>query len=94
MNRCSTVGSCPFAFTQESESIQNLGCLPTPQDIVSMRLDFGKTWACHDDRSKPCAGAIAHMKKDDIDCKVIDSDLLTLDDQWHLFVYSPEKTDD
>ena len=77
---------CPFAFTEESEIIQNYGCLPTPFDIISMRQDFGKTWACHDEPSRPCAGGIQFMKERGLDYKVTDNNLLTEQDDWHLFI--------
>lgn len=68
---------CPFSFTEESEMIQNYGCLPTPQDIVRMRVEFGKTWACHAEPSKPCAGGIDFLRKKGYDYKVIDKVLVT-----------------
>lgn len=54
--KCSK-GSCPFADLEESEIVQNYGCLPTKFDIVVMKLHHGKTWACHSNPSKPCLGA-------------------------------------
>lgn len=51
-----------------------------------MRRDFGKTWACHDDFNKPCAGAIQYMAEEGLPYKVIDSNLLTLEDEWHMYV--------
>lgn len=45
---------CPFAWTEASDIVQNYGCLPTPHEILYMRLVHDKTWACHSDPSKPC----------------------------------------
>jgi hypothetical protein len=81
-NLCSTVGSCPFSFTEESERAQNYGCLPTPFDIVEMRVHIGKTWACHSDYTKPCKGALNHMREENIDCKIIDPVLINDTDNW------------
>ncbi len=67
---------CPFAFTEESEKIQNYGCLPEPFDIVAMRVIKGKTWACHSDNNKPCLGALKFMKERNIECKIIDTTLI------------------
>lgn len=68
---------CPFAFSEESEKIQDYGCLPTHIEIVRMRVDFGKTWACHADPKKPCAGAIAHLKEKGLPYQMIDKTLAT-----------------
>jgi hypothetical protein len=76
---------CPFACTGESEKIQNYGCLPTPQDIVYMRVQHGKTWACHSEPTKACAGAIAQLKSKGLPYTVIDKQLLTESSQWHLY---------
>ncbi|QIN67815.1 hypothetical protein SBC1_78620 (plasmid) [Caballeronia sp. SBC1] len=84
----STNCMCPFAFTEASERVQNYGCLPTPHEIVTMRTEFGKTWACHDDTTKPCIGAIRHLKEHRLPHKVVDSDLLTDRSDWHLYASS------
>lgn len=78
--------SCPFAYTDASEQAQNYGCLPTPSEIIKMRQKSGKTWACHSDLSKPCIGAIEYMKNRNFEYKIIDKDLVTLDDDWSLFI--------
>ena len=77
---CSTMGSCPFAFTEESDVAQNYGCLPTPHDIVDMRVVYGKSWACHSDTSKPCLGAIKYLKAAGQPYKV--TELVTEEDDW------------
>jgi hypothetical protein len=68
---------CPFAFTEESEIIQNYGCLPTPMEIVRMRVEFGKTWACHKEPTKPCSGSISYLKEKGHPYKMIDKELVT-----------------
>lgn len=77
-----SIASCPFALTDESEQIQNYGCLPTPYDILQMRLIHGKTWACHSDSRKPCLGALEYLKELNLPFKVIDQKMVTLDDNW------------
>lgn len=79
---CNTEGCCPFAFNEESEKAQNYGCLPSAWDIIHMRKVHGKTWACHEDTTKPCKGALLYMKEKGIACRIIDTDLVTLDDHW------------
>ena len=81
-NICSSVGSCPFSGTDESELAQNYGCLPAPMEIVHLRQVHGKTWACHSDESKPCVGAIKWQQRNGLNGKVIDDELITLNSDW------------
>lgn len=81
--------ACPFVYSDVSEYVQNLGCLPTPQEIVTMRVVHGKTWACHERPDQPCAGSIRHLKRSGKPHKVIDLELLTEQSNWHL--YTKEK---
>ena len=73
--------TCPFAFTDASERAQGYGCLPTPHEILQMRTVHGKTWACHYDANKPCAGAIAELKRRGEQFKVLDPALITVDQE-------------
>lgn len=77
--------ACPLAFTDRSEEVQNLGCLPSPYEIVQMRVNHGKTWACHEDTSKPCAGAIQFLKKNGLPYKIVDKALVTEKDDWSIY---------
>lgn len=78
--------SCPFALTDYSDQMQNYGCIPSPFDIITMRVDHGKTWACHSDPSKPCVGAIKTLKEKGLPYEVINKDLITEKDDWSLYV--------
>lgn len=61
--KCNIDGGCPFAQSEESETIQNYGCLPTSFEILAMRIYKGKTWACHSDVNKPCKGGLDALKR-------------------------------
>lgn len=78
--------ACPFAFTDLSEEVQNYGCLPTPYEIVVMRVVHGKTWACHADYSIPCKGAILFLEDHGQPYKVIDDKLVNETDDWGQYV--------
>lgn len=82
---CSEHG-CPFAFTNESEQIQNYGCLPTPFEIIQMRVKYNKTWACHSNPRKPCLGALNYLKEKGLPYKVVDTKLVTEEDDWPAFI--------
>ncbi len=58
-----TCTHCPFAFTDESDEVQNYGCLPTPYEILSMKVETGHNWSCHEEPTKICAGFASWVKK-------------------------------
>jgi hypothetical protein len=56
-------GGCPFAFTDESEYIQGLGCLPSPYDIIQMKRKSGHNWGCHSNEKVVCKGFSDFVKE-------------------------------
>ncbi len=81
--------TCPFAFTDASERVQNYGCLPTPHEIVVMRVVYGKTWACHDDPSRPCIGAIHYLRSTGLPHAVVNRELLCEASDWGRYCVDP-----
>ena len=51
-----------------------------------MRQVHGKTWACHNDTSKPCAGAIRFQREKGLDARPLDPELVTEASPWHTLV--------
>lgn len=50
---------CPFNYcSEESNQFQNLGCLPSPYDILMEMKEANKNWACHDNPKKVCKGLV------------------------------------
>jgi hypothetical protein len=53
---CDGCEACPFSMTEQAEAAQNLGCLPTPQEILEMARTSGQPWGCHDGSGRTCRG--------------------------------------
>lgn len=83
---------CPFDFCAEATDIaQNYGCLPSPHEIVTMRVDHSKTWACHSNDKKACVGALNYLHSANKPFKVI-TPLLTEKYNWAPFTISQTLT--
>jgi hypothetical protein len=92
---CSTIGGSPFAHSDESDMIQNFGCLPSNVEILSMRIHHDKTWACHSNPDKPCLGALNRLKELGYESKVVDSNLITEECDWNSVTsITPEFTEE
>ena len=81
-----TCSACPFAFTDRSEYVQNLGCLPSPYEIMAAKRDTGRNWACHDDERRVCAGFVQKCRERGIDYR--GADLVTLT-EWNATGFGP-----
>jgi len=79
---------CPFADTEISARIYNYGCLPTTRQIMQLRVNHGRAWACHKDITKPCIGAIRALKEAGLPYKYLGPESLyselDYDDEGHL----------
>lgn len=60
---------CPFNETEESQMAYNLGCLPTPSEIIRIKQDYNFNWECHEGTGKICAGFVAVCKDEGLDYK-------------------------
>lgn len=80
IGQCNT---CPFAHTDESEYVQNLGCLPEPHDIVKMKIESGHNWACHGDEDKICSGFVNHIKENHPELDTTTGNLISYDTWCH-----------
>lgn len=58
---------CPFEFSDASEEVQNLGCLPTPHQIVKMKELTGHDWACHSKPTIKCRGLHEYEERHQLD---------------------------
>mgnify|MGYP000875783840 FL=1 len=52
-----------------SENIQNLGCLPTPYELIDFKREEDWNWECHEGTGKICAGFVAVCKDKNLDYK-------------------------
>lgn len=65
-----TCKTCPFAWwSEESTKVQNLGCLPTPAEIIEIKKETNKNWSCHGDETQICGGFVEACKELNIDYK-------------------------
>lgn len=56
LNGCDGCEACPFSINETAEMAQNLGCLPSLQDVLRMAREKGRPWGCHEDETKVCRG--------------------------------------
>lgn len=61
--------ACPFNMTEEQEMAYNLGCLPTPSEILEMCQEHRLSWSCHGQDGKLCAGFVAVCRDEGISLK-------------------------
>lgn len=69
--------TCPFASSEEAETVQNYGCLPDPHSIVKMKEESGHNWACHYDDNKLCGGFANHIRQHRPDLDIREGNLIS-----------------
>jgi hypothetical protein len=57
-------------------------CIPTALELMTLRKDYGVTWACHSDSEKPCKGMLGFMHMKGLSNKVLNKNLFTLQ-EWN-----------
>ncbi len=75
--------SCPFAMTDESEYVQNLGCLPDPGHLIDMKRESGHNWACHGDETKICSGFANHVRENNPELDTTTGNLISYETWYH-----------
>lgn len=78
--------ACPFACTDQSEYVQNLGCLPSAFDIIQMKKATGHNWACHESdpqKLKLCAGQVQWVKEMDVPVEMKTGGLISYETWFH-----------
>lgn len=51
--------ACPFNCTEQQEMAYNLGCLPSPSEIMQLCKETNLNWSCHEQDGKLCTGFVA-----------------------------------
>lgn len=69
--------SCPYSSNEETEIIHNYGCLPTPKDIMELKVTTGHNWSCHNDETKVCSGFATDLKQKHPDLSVKNGGLIS-----------------
>lgn len=64
-----TCKTCPFAMTEESERVQNWGCLPCEFEIMQVKRETDKNWSCHMDETRMCSGFVEAARELGLDYK-------------------------
>lgn len=59
--------ACPFNIGhRDCDEAYNLGCLPSPHEILELKRTTGNNWACHSDPTRICAGLVKHSKSENL----------------------------
>lgn len=72
--------SCPFAGTELSEQAQNYACLPSPFEIMQIKIETRKNWACHHNEDRICAGFVQECRERRIEYR---GDEMTTYERWY-----------
>lgn len=67
--------TCPYNFfSEESERVQNYGCLPTPYEIIQLKKETGANWCCHytnqETGLKICSGLIEYNERNKLNLDI------------------------
>jgi len=83
-SRCGSGGcvTCPFSSNEHAEQAQNYGCLPTPFEIIQMKVKSGHNWACHENEKVLCGGFASFIKTERPDLDIQEGKLISYD-TWY-----------
>lgn len=60
---------CPFNDNEESENVNNSGCLPEPKQILNMKVNGDIDWKCHS-KDIICMGLVETLTSDNFVSKI------------------------